>query len=109
MHQIEVVRILTTILITIASITFVQAGNDLKEVSGIVTDVNNQALVGAKVSLGPGLVVFTDMEGKFSLRNLPAGEYDIEISYLSFQNLEVKQFQLNARNSKSLLFRLNDR
>jgi len=53
--------------------------------SGLVKDENDQSLPGASVLLLPdqkGTVA--DVNGKFFIRNLPVGTYEVEISYLGY-------------------------
>jgi len=102
-------RIVAILLLLVGMNVAAIAGNEIKEVSGVVTDDKNHALAGAKVTFNSGYVVYTDMDGKFSLKNVPAGIYSITISYASFQDLEVDNYKLTYLNSRSLTFELNDR
>src|SRR5467141_4708089 len=55
-------------------------------ISGHVTDVNHDALVGARVEVQPnGYVVTTDTEGAFTISDLAAGKYTLSVSYVGFK------------------------
>ncbi|MEM6347534.1 MAG: TonB-dependent receptor [Bacteroidota bacterium] len=64
-----------------------QAGQNLQAqgtISGKVTDVDNDVLVGATVLLeGTGKGTLTDGEGMYSL-SVPAGEYTVRVSYQGY-------------------------
>ncbi len=55
-------------------------------ISGHVTDVNQDALVGARVELQPnGYAATTDAQGAFTISNLAPGKYTLSVSYLGFK------------------------
>ena len=58
-------------------------------VRGVVTDLaSNTPLVGANViikSTNPVLGSMTDADGKFKIENVPAGRYDIEVSFIGYE------------------------
>ena len=55
-------------------------------ISGHVTDVNHNALAGARVELQPnGYVVVSDAEGGFSIANITPGKYTLAVSYVGFK------------------------
>src|SRR6185369_7027372 len=54
-------------------------------ISGRVADSGGNALPGARVEIDPrGVRLVTDREGAFTATGLPAGEYTIDVSYVSF-------------------------
>lgn len=58
-------------------------------VTGIVSD-HNQPLPGAAVKVaGTSRIIMTDLEGKFSVNDLKPGHYDLQISYIGFENQNV--------------------
>ena len=62
--------------------TFGQTG----AVSGIVTDVQNRVLQGAKVLAQPGEAqAITDNQGQYTLNGLQPGQYTITVDYSGFQ------------------------
>src|ERR1700682_3986539 len=55
-------------------------------ISGRVTDVNHDALVGARVEVQPnGYVVATDAQGAFTISDLAPGKYTLTVSYVGFK------------------------
>src|SRR5260370_18448208 len=54
--------------------------------SGHVTDVNHDALVGARVEVQPnGYAVTTDAQGAFTISDLTPGKYTLTVSYVGFK------------------------
>jgi TonB-dependent receptor len=55
-------------------------------ISGHVTDVNHDALVGARVEVQPnGYAVTTDAQGAFTISDLAPGKYTLSVSYVGFK------------------------
>ncbi len=55
-------------------------------ISGHATDVNHDALVGARVEVQPnGYVVATDAQGTFTISDLAPGKYTLTVSYVGFK------------------------
>src|SRR5467141_3370765 len=55
-------------------------------ISGHVTDVNHDALVGARVEVQPnGYAVATDAQGSFTISDLAPGKYTLTVSYVGFK------------------------
>jgi TonB-dependent receptor len=55
-------------------------------ISGRVTDVNHDALVGARVEVQPnGYAVTTDVQGAFTISDLAPGKYTLTVSYVGFK------------------------
>jgi TonB-dependent receptor len=55
-------------------------------ITGHVTDVNHDALVGARVELQPnGYAVATDAQGAFTISDLAPGKYTLTVSYVGFK------------------------
>ena len=67
-------------------------------ITGIVADQNSgESLVGVEVKLeGTDLKTYTDFDGKFSFKNVKAGEYKLVTNYISYQ----KQTEILEVNSK---------
>ena len=71
---------------------------------GLVTDKKTgEALIGASIYVG-GLAksAGTDVDGKFEIRSVPAGTYDIKISYVSYQPLQLMGVVVEADKDKVL-------
>ncbi len=55
-------------------------------ITGHATDVNHDALVGARVELQPlGQTAVTDAQGQFMIPDLAAGKYTLTVSYVGFK------------------------
>jgi TonB-dependent receptor len=55
-------------------------------ISGRVTDINHDALVGARVELqSNGYAVATDTQGAFTISDLAPGKYTLTVSYVGFK------------------------
>lgn len=52
----------------------------------VVDSVTGLPVVGATVSLGPGLVTVTDLSGSYSLALVPFGNYTMTVSALNYQS-----------------------
>jgi TonB-linked SusC/RagA family outer membrane protein len=72
-----------------------------KGVSGVVVDENDEPVIGASISVsGTSLGTSTDLNGKFSLKDIPADKSSIRISYLGYESQVVsiaKQTVLNIK------------
>lgn len=86
------------------AINFSDGHGDHTGVSGKVIDKNTgESLAGAVILLkGTDIKTYTDLEGNFSIDNLQPGTYDLEISYISYQNTEVTHITTTAGQSTSL-------
>ena len=68
------------------------------DVTGIVTDDKNVPAEGATVSIQNTFSGdITDAKGKFKITGLDAGDYDLVVSYIGFENL-VYSFTINDGN-----------
>jgi TonB-dependent receptor len=57
----------------------------------------NEPLIGATVLLeGSSLGANTDIDGQFSLNNVPVGTYTLKISYISYQTLTITEVEVAA-------------
>jgi TonB-dependent receptor len=55
-------------------------------ISGHVTDINHDALVGARVEVQPsGFAVTTDAQGGFTISDLLPGKYTLAVTYVGFK------------------------
>ena len=56
------------------------------ELTGTVEDDSGQAMIGANVYIGKTFQgATTDLNGRYSIRNLPAGNYEISASYMGYE------------------------
>jgi TonB-dependent receptor len=67
-----------------------QAQEGKGTVVGRVTDPAKAALQGAKVELQPtGLTAVSDIQGQFTISDVPAGSYTVTVSYLGFSQFSA--------------------
>jgi outer membrane receptor protein involved in Fe transport len=81
---------------------------DAGRLTGIVSDASNgQPLPGAHVIIvGTNRGASTDLDGKYSIIGLPAGEYTIRATFVGYQTVEVKNLQVIANKSVTQNFKL---
>jgi TonB-dependent receptor len=79
--------ILLTIIFSLNYSTFITGQGSLQ---GVITDsLTNRTLVGANVFLlGTALGSATNIEGEYSIRNIPEGNYTLRISYIGYKIIE---------------------
>ncbi|UJP65143.1 TonB-dependent receptor [Mongoliitalea daihaiensis] len=77
-------------------------------IKGLVTDENNDPVVGAAVLLdGTVRGVQTDASGYFQMRDINSGNYTLKISMLGFKDFKV-QFELGDREQKEFSVALEE-
>jgi iron complex outermembrane receptor protein len=69
-------------------------------ISGTVTEKNNNTnLAGASIRLkGKSFAASTNADGKYELKNIPAGSYTVSVSFLGYQSQE-QTINLSANTS----------
>ena len=68
-------------------------------ITGVVRDTNNQAIPGVNIILkGTTLGTTSDFDGKYSIADVPNGEYTLIASYIGYDNFK-KQISLNSKNT----------
>lgn len=70
------------------------------DIEGYVTDAQtNTSLPGANVFLlGTSLGAATDIEGKYIIRNVPAGSYTIRVTYIGYESSQIEiQIKINEK------------
>ena len=96
--------LLSALLCLFSTITlFAQNYGNLK---GTIIDEDNLSLVGANVyirTLNRGAA--TDKEGNFSILNLPAGEYEVTVSFIGYQT-EIQKATIQENKTTFLDFTL---
>ncbi len=69
--------------------------------SGVVVEEDSgEPLTGALIKIqGIEKEYYTDFEGRFTIEALIPGNYDIEISYVSFESETLKKINLDHKNN----------
>ena len=69
--------------------------------SGIVVEEDSgEPLTGALIKInGIEKEYYTDFDGRFSIEALIPGNYDIEISYISFESTTLEKIHLDRQNN----------
>lgn len=75
-------------------------GQPKSEVSGNVRADNNPFMGAAIVLEGTSYYTYTDFEGDYSLKNIPAGEYKLILNAIGFKTLESKLIVEEASHIK---------
>lgn len=97
-------RFLLVIIITAIFSVTIQAQSVIK---GKVTDAQSgESLTGANVVYLKGKGVTTDNKGEFILKNLDAGIYKLEISFIGYQK-EIKTVVLEKNQTKNIVIQLS--
>ena len=74
--------------------------NSTFNLSGIVVEEDSgEPLTGALIKInGIEKECYTDFEGRFNIETLIPGNYDIEISYISFESTTLEKIHLDRQN-----------
>lgn len=100
-----VVLIVFSFAMTFANNGNVETGssNATKQIHGKVIDkTTGEALAGVAIKLqGTNGITFTDFEGNFSINGITAGTYDLNVMFVSYQTVTLKE--INANNSEVVL------
>lgn len=73
------------------------------KLSGRVLDQQQQPLPGANVILaGTALGAATDLEGYYSIINIPPGKYRVQFTMIGYQNLAVQEVLVTSNNTTKL-------
>jgi iron complex outermembrane receptor protein len=90
-------RVILILLVVIVSFT---GTSQISTVTGNITDdMTKQPIVGAKVVLGGTYRAISDPNGKYSIKDVPYGEYTLVVSMLSFDTIR-QQIKVNSPNFK---------
>lgn len=97
-------------LVTSLLLFFLLIGNSWAQgvLKGRVIDDQNLSLPGANVLLtGTNYGTITDQKGDFSFAKLPAGTYEVNVSYLGYGQL-TKSVEIRDGETTTLNFKLNE-
>jgi hypothetical protein len=87
---------------------FAQSETRNGSISGTVRDKNTQELlIGATISIeGTSLGVNSDLEGNFSLKNIPIKAYNLKASYIGYKTIVRYNVNVTSGNSNIVSFEL---
>jgi hypothetical protein len=70
----------------------------------VVEEATGEPLTGVQVYI-PEIdqEVYTDFDGNFELNNLKPGEYNVEISFISFKKKELNKLKIEPDNNTILI------
>ncbi|MGR3812065.1 TonB-dependent receptor [Jiulongibacter sp. NS-SX5] len=79
-------------LLAVAILCLSVAAIAQNSISGTITDgTNDEALIGASVSVkGTAIGTTTDVEGKYTLSNVPNGDQTLVVSFIGFMEQEIE-------------------
>lgn len=80
------------ILSLIALLLIIKANAFSYNIKGAINDsTTNESLIGASIMIKPrNIGVITNIEGKYELKSIEAGEYDIQVSYTGYKTINRK-------------------
>ncbi len=77
-------------------------------ISGVVLDAEGEKLPGANVLvLGTRLGAATDLDGRFSVRDVPQGTYDLRVSLLGYTTGRIEGVEVVPADTRELTIVLN--
>ncbi|HNW58081.1 MAG TPA: TonB-dependent receptor [bacterium] len=102
-------RRLLVLLLVLGSATWILAGTTGK-IAGSVTDsATGQGLPGANVLIkGTSLGAVTDLDGHYTILNVPPGTYDLQISFIGFSPVTVTGVKVNIDLTTNQNIRLKE-
>jgi hypothetical protein len=99
-------------ILTLAFSSVIYAGNDKESgntpmttsISGKVVDMDSmEELVGVSVQIeGTDIKAYTDMEGNFKIEDVQPGTYNLTISYISYEETELKEVSIDPASTDEL-------
>lgn len=80
----------------------------LSKIEGKVLDLNTgEALAGVAISINESeQVVYTDIDGNYSIENLAPGTYELVASFISYKNSLIEDVELDADKYKEIIIHL---
>ncbi len=75
---------------------------------GVVVDsLTKEALIGVTISVkGIGKGASSDIEGKYSIRDIPEGTYEVSISYIGYQTATIGNVKIEAGQTTTLNYEM---
>lgn len=98
-------RIYTTIITLFLSVfVFAQTESNLATLNGVIKDkVTGEPLIGATIQLiGSYKAAVTDLDGKYEIKDIRPGDYNIKITYIGYADKIYNGTKLTANATKVL-------
>jgi hypothetical protein len=82
-------------------------GSSASEISGTISDkLTNEPLAGVEIKLmDTNIIVYTDFDGKFAIKDVKPGAYAIMVNYISYQDI-VENIQTKPGNTTTVKLKL---
>lgn len=96
-------RLFNSVVIGLLAVGYIVAGTTGK-ISGRVTDAKSgEPLVGANIVItGTTLGGIADLEGYYSILNIPPGNYEIQFRFIGYRTYVVRNIQVTSDNTTKL-------
>lgn len=100
---------LMILLLVLCTATWILAGTTGK-ISGVVTDsATGEGLPGANVLIkGTSMGAVTDVSGHYTILNVPPGDYDLQVSFIGFNQVTVTGVRVNIDLTTNQNIRLKE-
>ena len=90
------------------ALTSLKSFSGTGSIEGRVMDDQNSAIMGAIVRVtGTALGASSDMDGKFHIKNIPAGTYTIEVSFISYDKKVISDVVVKDNGIQTLTVSLS--
>ncbi|HEU4719380.1 MAG TPA: carboxypeptidase-like regulatory domain-containing protein [Bacteroidia bacterium] len=89
------------ILLFLPAITFANPGDGAAFINGKVTDKDtHQTLAGVEVHVkGTNITTYSDFDGNFFISDLPAGSYELEFHFITYDETSVVTSKTTGQQS----------
>jgi len=69
-------------------------------INGVIADIDtDETLAGVMVKIeGTDYQTLTDLDGKFKFEGIEAGEYNLELTYISYKEIKVENVNAKGQN-----------
>lgn len=102
-------RNIILVVLSLVFTIFVSASNEEKttvppaatvSISGSVADIDtDETLAGVLVTIeGTNIKTLTDLDGNFSFDGLEAGDYNLNVSYISYKEQKVENVSISGKD-----------
>lgn len=85
---------------SVAAVTMIQGQ--------IIDKVTGDALTGVTVRLSDGTEAYTDFNGNFTFQNVKPGKYQIQASYISYENAVFENIKCESSETMTLKIQLKN-